>query len=1118
MKKIWLKRLFTYALSLLLLPSFACQPHEESEQDGIVINEVVSSNGVSLLDDVHGSPDWIELYNAGDQPIDLFGYTITDDIMDTQKGYTLPAITIPANGYVVLYANPTSTDLLEWDGGAVCIGFSLKASGENLALMDDQMQLIQEVTIPALDRDISYARKADGTYAFCAIPTPIAENTSPFYESSEIAYAQLNDFSTHPMQGIVFNEVSSKNATAVTCADCTNLDWIELRNVTEEDIDLTGYTLTDDPTDAPKGNLECILPANGYLLVLCCKQGCTDASHICVPMGVSGQGETIALLDPYGNVLEELDVPYLMEQDETYARREDGTYGYCFAPTPNGPNGAVADVQEPTVTSGVRGVILSEVLASNAYSIKDCEGERVDWVELYNPTEEAVSLLGCYLSDDTDSLDKWAFPDVTIAPKGYLLIFLSGKNPSQTTELHASFSLSEGESLVFYCEESRTFDALTIPSLRSNTAVGRTEDGGVVYYSHPTPMMPNGHAETEADAIGFFRTDSVFISEVCAIHERGSDENDWIELHNGGSRRLTLDGWYLSDDADDLTKWQIDSLAIAGGDYVVVETTGGLARRTEQTATFGISPSGETIYLTDANGVVQDSFSTGVQKLGMTSGRVETDGNTERVYFQKPTRGAENTAEQYRSYTSDPVFSETALYQTKAFSLELSCADADATIFYTTDGSEPAESAKVYETPIEISKNTVVRAIAVSEGRLDSEIISYHFLFEEQHTVPVVCISMDPNDFKTVYAVREHKDIKERKASIQYYENDGKIAVSFPCDIKAKGQGTLVFPQKSFSIHLRGSYGQATVEYPFFEDYPYTEFAALVLRNGGQDYTDTRFIDSFVSRACIGMNLEVANSRAVVVYINGVYYGLYDFNEDLNADYLETHYGADPDMVDLVRRNGGIATQGDKKEFKRVFNYAAKADLSSQEKYDEFCEWVDVDYFTDYIIVQTYIANSDMFNQKYWRTQDYSIKWRPILYDLDFAFGSSTRDIMSKYFEYEGTPSKNGTFTYFYISCALRTNESFCDQFVERYVEVVCTYFNEERMLALLDEMHDEYEPEMARNLKRWGMIRSVSVWEDNLDTLRVILQRRPKNILEQLQKEFHVSDAKMEELIAKYS
>lgn len=1118
MQNIWMKRALTCSLAILLLPTFACKKQEDTAQGGIVINEVVTSNGVSLIDDEHGSPDWIELYNAGSTPVDLFGYTITDNITDTQKGYQLPAVTIPAHGYVVLYANPTSTDLLEWEGDAICIGFSLKAAGENLALMDDRMQLIQELTVPALERDISYARRSDGTYAFCATPTPQEENTTPFYESVELAAKQLDGASANPTRGIVFNEVSSKNATEVICSSCAYCDWIELRNLTDSDIDLTGFTLTDDPTDAPKGNLQVVLPANGYSLILCCKEDCQDASHTCVPMGVSGRGETIVLLDTYGNIVAELNMPSILEQDETYARREDGTYGYCFSPTPGEQNGPISDVQETVETNGVRGLLLSEVLASNAYSVKDFEGERVDWVELYNPTSEAVSLAGCYLSDDTDSLNKWAFPDVSIEPNGYLLVFLSGKTTQETTELHASFSLSDGESLVLYCERSRTYDAVSIPSLRANISVGKTANGEVVYYSHPTPMMPNGHAETEADAIGFFRTDSVFISEVCAIHERGSDLNDWIEIHNGGEQRVKLDGWYLSDDADDLTKWKIDSLAIAGGDYVVIETTGGKARGSENTATFGISPSGETLYLSDDSGMVQDVFSTGVQKLGMSSGRLETDSETARVYFQNPTRGKANNSALYRGYTSDPVFSETALYQTDAFYLELSCANADAVIYYTTDGSDPTTNAKRYESPIEIKKNAVIRAVAVSDGRMDSEIIGYHYLFEKQHTVPVVCIAMDPGDFKTVYSVKEHKDIKERKASIQYYEKDGKIAVSFPCDIKAKGQGTLVYPQKSFSIHLRGSYGQSSVDYPFFEDYPYTDFAALVLRNGGQDYNDTRFIDSFVSRACIGLNLEVANSRPVVVYINGAYYGLYDFNEDLNADYLETHYGADPDMVDLVRRNGGIATQGSKTEFKRVFRYAEKADLSSQKKYDEFCEWVDVDYFIDYIIVQTYIANSDMFNQKYWRTQDYSIKWRPVLYDLDFAFGSSTRNIMSKYFEYEGTPSNNGSLTYFYISCALRTNADFCERFVERYVEVVCTYFNEERMLALLDTMYKEYEPEMERNLKRWGMIRSVSKWEDNLDTLRVILQRRPANILEQLQKEFRVSDEKMNELIAKYS
>ena len=51
-----------------------------SPKEGLLINEVVTSNQLSLQDQVYGSPDWIELYNGSDQSIRLSNYYITDNI------------------------------------------------------------------------------------------------------------------------------------------------------------------------------------------------------------------------------------------------------------------------------------------------------------------------------------------------------------------------------------------------------------------------------------------------------------------------------------------------------------------------------------------------------------------------------------------------------------------------------------------------------------------------------------------------------------------------------------------------------------------------------------------------------------------------------------------------------------------------------------------------------------------------------------------------------------------------------------------------------------------------------------------------------------------------------
>lgn len=1132
-KRILSKPILILLAALLALSSFACDWSALSQLSlepaptgpSIVINEVVTSNGSSFDDETIGSPDWIELKNIGTKPVSLLGYRITDNIQKAEKAFLLPDVTLQPNEFLLVFASKDNkTDTLSYEGGPIFLGFSLKLAGENLAIEDDKMQLLQELTVPELERDVSYARRDDGTYGYCAEPTPKRENTTEIYRS----LAELPDKEEEvvlpvytPQQGIVFSEVSARNNETVLCAGCGGCDWIELRNLTNQPISLTNFALTDDPDDYDKPNLDATIPANGYLLVQCCENGCiTDDGHICIRMGISRYGDHLYLFDAHELLCAELELPETIKKDMTYARMEDGSYAFTVTPTPNADNVITEYVPEPEPTeepepvfTGLKStVILNEALPNNGYSIADRDGDRSDWVELYNQSGKDVNLSGWYLSDGKD-FRKWAFPNVSIPANGYLLVFLSGKEGVEG-ELHATFSLSEGESLKLYNEAENTYDQLAIPAVRENVSIGRDASGTIVYYGEPTPLSPNGHPRTEADSLGFFQSDGVFISEACAIHPRGSGESDWIELHNGGSARVTLDGYYLTDDIDKPTKYRITSLAIGAGDSVAIDVN-------KYAGSFSLSPAGETVYLIRPDGrTVADAFETGVQTVGMSSGRLENDPTVRRVFFHTPSKGKQNGGSYEVGYTSIPIFSRTALYCTEAFRLTLSDLTQGATIRYTTDGSEPNASSAVYTDPIQISKNTVIRAYASSPGLMDSEIITYTYLFEQPHTVPIVCISMEPKDFKTVFAAKSHAEIKERKGFVSYYESDGLIGTSFPCDIKAKGQGTLKYiRQKSMTVTLRAEYGRGSVKYPFYPDYEFTEFSAFALRCAGQDYDKARMRDAFISRACLDINVEAANSRAVVVYVNGEYYGVYDFNEELNSRYLETHYDVDADSVNVILRNGKVARKGDTKEWKKVFESAKKAKLTSDEAYNTFCEKVDPDYFMDYVIARTFLRDGDMFNQKYWRTTDYKIRWRPILYDMDMALDWNSRNgnMMHNYFDLSGTPSANGSLTYFYLSCALKTNAGWRERFVERYAELVMTTFAPERLDALLDQMIAEYEPEMARHIARWGHPKSVSKWKEECETLRKVFHHRSEIILEQVRKEFNVSKADMDALIAKY-
>lgn len=93
--------------------------------------------------------------------------------------------------------------------------------------------------------------------------------------------------------------------------------------------------------------------------------------------------------------------------------------------------------------------VISEFMADNETTIADEDGEFSDWVEIHNPTAEAIPLTNWYLTDSASNLTKWRFPAVTIAPGEFLLVWTSGKNRRVVgAPLHTSYSLSkDGEFL-----------------------------------------------------------------------------------------------------------------------------------------------------------------------------------------------------------------------------------------------------------------------------------------------------------------------------------------------------------------------------------------------------------------------------------------------------------------------------------------------------------------------------------------------------------------------------------------------------------------------------------------------------------------------------------------------
>jgi len=121
-------------------------------------------------------------------------------------------------------------------------------------------------------------------------------------------------------------------------------------------------------------------------------------------------------------------------------------------------------------------LVINEFMASNVATVQDQDGEYDDWIELYNNGTSAVSLDGFNISDKPDHLDKWTFPDTTIAAGAYVILWCD--EDSSQAGLHANFKLSSlGEQIILSDPSLNTIDQVTFGLQRTDTSTGRFPNG-----------------------------------------------------------------------------------------------------------------------------------------------------------------------------------------------------------------------------------------------------------------------------------------------------------------------------------------------------------------------------------------------------------------------------------------------------------------------------------------------------------------------------------------------------------------------------------------------------------------------------------------------------------------
>lgn len=173
-----------FFLWLIILLLFSCtkdrdiinQTNNSIFQSSLFINELVVKG--SANNNEFGSPeDWIEIYNSADTTVNMIAgeWFITDDVSGNALQYALPTISIPANGYLLIWC-----DGLDTVANEIHTNFKLGADGERVGLFYlNASNKADEYNYPAQTTDgVSYARIPDGSdnWSLLTTPTPRASN------------------------------------------------------------------------------------------------------------------------------------------------------------------------------------------------------------------------------------------------------------------------------------------------------------------------------------------------------------------------------------------------------------------------------------------------------------------------------------------------------------------------------------------------------------------------------------------------------------------------------------------------------------------------------------------------------------------------------------------------------------------------------------------------------------------------------------------------------------------------------------------------------------------------------------------------------------------------------
>ena len=622
----------------------------------------------------------------------------------------------------------------------------------------------------------------------------------------------------------------------------------------------------------------------------------------------------------------------------------------------------------------------------------------------------------------------------------------------------------------------------------------------------------------------FAASSQVVINEFCfanySDYAVGGEFEDWVEFYNPTGAAINIGGYWLSDNVLNPQKYQIPAaVSVPANGYKLILVSGvgaydpGFLGQTN--TSFKVSQSnGEELVFSSPAGVILESYDFDVispNQRNQSYGRVP-NGTGSMVIQTNPSQGAVNAGATATGYAARPTMDLQAGYYASPISVTLSTTEVGGTIYYTTNGAQPSNTSTLYTGPISLNTTTVVRAIVYSPAATTlpsfTETNTY-FFGNDNHTIPVVSISGTTLDGGWNGNELTH---------LEFFQN-GTFTVESSGDSNEHGNDSNAYGQRGFDYITRDALGyNHELEYPMLHTSDRQSYQRLIFKAAANDNYPfsnggAHIRDAYVCELSLlgDLHLDERKTRNCIVYINGQYWGVYEIREKVDdTDYTDHYFDQPAGNVDFLKTWGGTWTEyaaaptfNPQTQWNTFVNFTTTNSMANQTNYDYVVSQFNTMSLIDYFILNGYTVCTDWlnWNTAWWRGTNPlgdGRRWRYALWDNDNTFGhganytgvGSTQPT-SDPCQVEGQGDVGGQ-GHIPVLNALFDNPDFFADYIQRYAELSNTIFSCERMIEVLDSMIVVIEPEMPRQIQRWGG--NVTTWNNNVQDVRDFILARCNN------------------------